>query len=153
MTLKNDQSLPAGLDSVFISRSTSRQEAEPALILSSAPHTDPIAQGESFFLQSDMAGLRSGMRLNVWIAKANTARRGVFIPENAVVWHEGLPWAYVKEGEDIFTRKALNKALEVDEGWLANDNFQPGDKLLVQGAQQLLSEEFRSMIPDEDDDP
>lgn len=153
MALKSEQLMPYGLDSVYISRSTSRMEAEPALVLSPAPNTDPVSQGESYFIQSSLKGLRPGMRLNVWIPKNTDSNEGVFIPDSAVVWHEGLPWAYVKSDDELFTRKALNNAIEIDAGWLVSENFEAGQQVLVQGAQQLLSEEFRSSIPDEDDDP
>ncbi len=61
------------------------------------------------------------------------------IPESARVWHDGKVWIYQRQGEQVFVR------VEVDSnhaGKLAD--------VVVQGAQILLSEEFKNNLPEDD---
>ncbi len=71
---------------------------------------------------------------------------GAIVPDSAVVWLEGKAWAYVQEGPDRFVRHKVSQKHRTGEGWLVMKNFSAGDRVAVEGAQLLLSEEFRSQI-------
>ncbi len=71
---------------------------------------------------------------------------GVVIPDSAVVWLDGKAWAYVQKGREKFVRQEVATNHPVGKGWFVTKNFQDGDRVVVQGAQLLLSEEFRAQI-------
>ncbi|MGE5174109.1 MAG: hypothetical protein ACM3MD_09810 [Betaproteobacteria bacterium] len=71
---------------------------------------------------------------------------GVVVPDSAVVWLDGKAWAYVQKGREPFFRQEVSTNHPVGEGWLVTKHFSAGDRVVVQGAQLLLSEEFRSQI-------
>jgi hypothetical protein len=74
------------------------------------------------------------------------------VPASAAVWYSGGPWVYVQVGEELFARYIVPIDNEIAGGWVAQEVFKPGEALVVNGAQTLLSEEFRSQIPEEQDD-
>ncbi len=75
---------------------------------------------------------------------------GVVVPESAVVWLDGRAWAYLQKGRERFIRQEVATNHPVGKGWFVTKNFQAGDYVVVQGAQLLLSEEFRAQIQIED---
>ena len=81
----------------------------------------------------------------------NTQSNGVVIPSSAVVWYAGTPWAYFKEVDNQFIRKPISAEAEVDTGWF-NSTFDADSVVVVKGAQLLLSEEFKYLIKNENDD-
>ena len=92
------------------------------------------------------------MRLYVWLPETGFSGEGVHIPEQAVVWYAGKPWAYVQVDDELFSRRSLLDPIQTNDGWLVKENFETNEKVVVSGAQTLLSEEFKWAIPDEDDD-
>lgn len=151
--------LPPGLRQVgppgtlAIAREAERAKAVPARPIAAAPRTDDLVQGETWFFETADQRLRAGMRVNVWVPAAAGSRRGVIVPTTAVVWHEGRPWAYKQTGIDRFQRVVLEQPQPASAGWFVETGFVAGDRVVVRGAQMLLSEEFRGRIPDEDDEP
>jgi hypothetical protein len=92
------------------------------------------------------------MRVNVEIdPNAGDTANGIIIPSNAVVWYAGKPWAYFKQGKDQFVRKPISAATEVAAGWF-NQGIEANSEVVVSGAQLLLSEEFKYMIKNENED-
>lgn len=152
VALPANHALPAGTRTVHISRNRDRSHAVRADLLSPAPNTDPLVQGETYFFHVDAAHLRTGMRVDAWIPRGGQAARGVFLPASAIVWYGGLPWVYVKVEEDAFQRIAVPDHEEYGDGWFVRSGLKAGDRLVVAGAQLLLSEEMRGQIPREDDD-
>lgn len=69
------------------------------------------------------------------------ATSGVLVPLPAVVWHAGQPWAYVRRDGAHFARIWLKQAMETQGGFVVADAIKPGDQLVSQGAQLLLSQE------------
>jgi hypothetical protein len=70
----------------------------------------------------------------------------VVVPDSATVWLGGKAWAYVQKGREQFVRLEISTNHPMGEGWFVTKNFSAGDLVAVQGAQLLLSEEFRSQI-------
>lgn len=137
---------------VKISPSGDRQQARDATLVSAAPRTDETTQSETWFYSAPSAGLRSGMRLDVWLPRGDDRRGGVLIPLSAVVWHNGKPWAYVKSGGDTFKRRMVEGYRELGQSLFVERGFSAGEELVVTGGQTLLSEEMRPQIPAEDGD-
>ena len=137
---------------VFVNPINNRFSARKAYLVSTAPYSHSVLNGETFFLRTEAEGLREGMQLYAWVPTDQQSSSGVFVPDSAVIWNDGSPWLYVQTDATTFHRRSLARALEINDGWLINDAIQVGDKIVISGAQTLLSEEFKWAIPDEDDD-
>jgi multidrug efflux pump subunit AcrA (membrane-fusion protein) len=65
----------------------------------------------------------------------------VIVPPEAVVRREGAAWAYAQRDAEKFERIGLALDKRLNQGWFVGKGLAPGDKVVVNGAQQLLSEE------------
>ncbi|MGB1801120.1 MAG: hypothetical protein ACPHLK_09875, partial [Gammaproteobacteria bacterium] len=127
-------------------------QARKAYFISAAPFSDNTLQGETYFFRTNGNKIRIGMRLYVWLPNTGFTGEGVNIPAEAIVWYAGKPWAYIQIDEEHFSRRSLLNPVQTSDSWLVTENFNVGDRIVVSGAQTLLSEEFKYAIPDEDDD-
>ena len=118
-----------------------------ATFVSPSLRTDPHIQGKSFFytLSARTSGLLPGMNVEAYMP-AGPKLNGVIVPVSAVVWWQGKAWAYVQQGDSQLIRHEVPSGNPVENGWFVSKGFTPGDKLVISGAQVLLSEEFRSQI-------
>jgi hypothetical protein len=152
IALPANAELPAGTRQVYVARNRDRQRAAKAEFLAPAPNTDALVQGETYFFHVDARRLRTGMRVDAWIATRGGTSAGVFVPASAIVWHGGLPWVYIESEPGRFVRTPLRDALAVGNDWFVRTGFRGGERVVVVGAQLLLSEEMQRQIPREDDD-
>lgn len=150
VTLRRGETLPAAVKSIRVGPSGERAATRRATLVSAAPGTDPVTQGETYFFRCDAARLRTGMRVDAWIPHPGKAARGVEVPGSAVLWYANRLWVYVKSGDDLFVRRPLLDYAETADGWFVSRGVGPGEHVVLRGAQMLLSEEFRAVIPDED---
>jgi hypothetical protein len=130
----------------------SRSAALPARYLSPAPQTDASLPGATYFYLVEGPGLRTGMRVAGQLRLGSRQREGVAVPEAAVVWHGGRAWAYVREEPTTFVRKPVSTTEEVGNAWFNAEGFEPGEEVVVSGAQLLLSEELKFQIRNENED-
>jgi HlyD family secretion protein len=94
-------------------------------------------------------GLRPGLAATAHIPVSGASRTGVVIPASAVVRTGGQTFAYVQVGDDQFVRKSVSVDQSTIDGYLMTANFAAGDRVVVQGAQLLLTEEFKSRLAEE----
>ncbi len=113
-----------------------------------APTVDTHLQGQSFLLKVDAQGfpLRPGTAVTARLESPGTAKPGVVIPEAAVVRTADRAWAYVQTAPTKFERERLALTNPASRGWFVTSGFAAGDRVVVTGAQALLSEEFKSLI-------
>lgn len=152
VTLPVQETLPADVDVIRVSRQGDRDAARKAYYVSPAYMNAQPTQGETYFFRIETGKLRLGMRLDAWIAQNDEPLHGFYIPEQAIVWYAGQPWTYVQEDEATFKRKPLSAGLKDVDGIFIQSGFELGEKLVISGSQMLLSEEFRWQIHGEDDD-
>ena len=152
LALRPEQRLSSGTAFVYVNHSDERHTARRAYVVSAAPFSDLNLRGETYFLRAPSEQLRIGMQLHAWLPGTGFSGTGIEIPDSAIVWYAGKPWAYVQLNEFTFGRRSLPEARRTDHGWLVGENFATGDRIVISGAQTLLSEEFKWAIPDEDDD-
>jgi multidrug efflux system membrane fusion protein len=121
---------------------------QTAKVISSAPKVDPKTQGQGFILQCSSAQLRPGAAVTALLQTAGTPQQGVIVPEAAMVQLIGKAWSYVQTGTNSFTRQEISLATPVDGGWfqISTNSLKAGDRVIVQGAQELLSEEQKAQI-------
>ncbi len=128
-----------------------------AIYVSPAAASDTNGYGKTYYYSAPAESLRIGMRVNVEAASGATSNNnGVAIPNQALVWYGGKPWAYFKQGknaagDDQFVRKPVSAETEVTGGWF-NQGIAAGSEIVVNGAQLLLSEEFKYQIKNENED-
>jgi hypothetical protein len=122
----------------------------PLRFVSAATKTDPRLQGPSFFFTTPTdSGLLPGMSVLALVARG-PAVEGAMLPTSAIVWEQGRTWAYFRTGEDTFARRAVATDLPTVEGDYVVQNLPDNAVVVVQGAQMLLSEEYRGQVPVED---
>ena len=114
-----------------------------ATFVSVSPVSDPAIQGLSYFYRVPAnPSLSVGMNVVAHLAVGgNTV--GVAIPASAVVWCNGSPWVFLRTGNEQFIRKEIATTKRTEDGWFVNDGVKPGEELVVDGAQLLLSQEFK----------
>lgn len=121
---------------------TSDNQRHPAYLVSASAQNDPAIQGSAFVYRT-AALIASGSNVAVFLPAATQAMQGIVIPANAIVWHGGGPWAYVQINETHFERRPVAQQAPVDGGYQVSDGFKAGERIVVRGAQLLLSEELR----------
>jgi len=144
--------MPDSAERISVSPDGEREQSAPAHRISPAPRTDTWLQGESWFFHTAAARLRIGMRLSAWGPRRSQAETGVRVPARAAIWYAGQPWVYVRSSPETFVRQAIGDGRELGDGWFVRAGLRAGAEVVTQGAQMLLSEEFRWQIPNEDDD-
>lgn len=137
---------------ISVAPATARENARPARFVSDSPQIDAALPGETYFYVVDGGGLRAGMRVQARAGLGGTPVAGVIVPAQAVVWHAGKAWAYLKQDEQTFARHEVSATEELDGGWFNAGGFRPGDEVVVSGAQLLLSEELKYQIRNENED-
>ena len=153
ITLSANQHLPPGTMTITIRRSGNMTHEQQAFYISSAPYTQHLLQGETYYFSTQRGELRTGMHLDVWIPLADTSIQGIAIPESAVIWYVDRPWVYIQRDGETFFRLPLDKHAKTKAGWFVEEGIKSTDHIVTRGSQMLLSEEFRWSIPDEDDNP
>lgn len=119
---------------------------------------DSLTRAPAFLYRvaANWPGARPGLPVVASMQDPRTTVSGVFVPTDAVVQWEGLSWAYARRSAvdapgpagHAYVRVRVDTSHPVDGGWLVppGGEFGAGDMLVVLGAQQLLSEEFRARI-------
>lgn len=113
-----------------------------ARFISRATSTNPSLQGLSFiYIASSHDGsLVPGMNVTAQMPSA-ISQTGFFIPASAVVWLQDKAWVYAKKSETGFSRIEVPTSAPVNNGYFVSGIFAPGDIVVTQGAQALLSAE------------
>ncbi|MGY6274587.1 efflux RND transporter periplasmic adaptor subunit [Methylomonas sp. MgM2] len=153
ITLPANVVLASAVDSINVDERGRRDKAITASLISPAPQVDPVTQGQRYFFKIEDRKLPFGTHISVWIAGEKHAENsGVLIPENAVVWHLGQAFVFIKTEKGDFQRHLLPQLIPSQGGYFASGGFKPGEEIVTVGAQTLLSEELKNLIPREDDD-
>ncbi|NOT83288.1 MAG: hypothetical protein HOP02_00610 [Methylococcaceae bacterium] len=152
VSLPAGNTLPKGSIHITVDPNSERQNPQTADFVASAPQGSESSQGETYFFKAPRAKLRTGMRLSAWIAKQNKTLTGFNIPTAALVWHAGLATIYVKTAPEYFQRFSLINYYPIDSGYFVAEPLPINTEVVVSGVQILLSHEFRTLIPAEDND-
>lgn len=134
---------------VTISLERPDQRRAAATFVSSFPRVDPRIQGPTFLYRTPAGGLLApGMNLIAYLS-FGPRLGGVVVPASAVVWWQGEAWVYEQTAAGEFIRRAVPTDQPVAGGFFVAKGISPGEKIVLTGAQELLSEEFRSQIQPE----
>ncbi len=94
--------------------------------------------------------LRPGATVLAYLPAPGGGQSGVEIPRSAVVRSRGHAWAYVQSSDDSFVRREVPVAQATERGWFTASGFTPGDRVVIEGAHALLSEELKPEIEREE---
>lgn len=155
--------LPPGAQVLSAPKTALVQTADSTLVsarlVSPSPRTDPRIQGLSFFYvtpnchdcdgrrPAQPVGLLPGMNVIAYLPVGSRVR-GVLVPDSAVVWWQGKAWVYIQKKPDRFVRREISTEILLKGGWFVEKGLADGEQIVVRGAQLVLSEEFRSHIPE-----
>ncbi|MBI3664854.1 MAG: HlyD family efflux transporter periplasmic adaptor subunit [Acidobacteria bacterium] len=106
---------------------------------------DPKVQGQAFLSRLAEVGfpLRPGAAVTAYLKQPGGSLQGVVIPPAAAVRFAGRAWAYVQTDGEQFLRREVSVDRSTERGLFSRKGFSPGDRIVVVGAQLLLSEELK----------
>ncbi len=142
----------AAQSKLMLTSVTARSEPIEARFVSDAPRVSAALPGNTYFYMVDGGDLRVGARVLARVATDDAAFDGVIVPNEAVVWHAGKSWVYLKHDAETFGRYEISTDSQLGEGWFQRSRLQVGDEVVVTGAQLLLSEELKFQIRNENED-
>ena len=121
-----------------------------ATLLGVAPDTDPTTQGRGFLLLIERPPWPPGTALTGWLAVPGPSQAGVELPRAAVLRHAGRVFVYVQTTDEAFSRRDIRLNRPTRDGWFVVDGLAAGERVVVTGAQQLLSVELAGAAAAED---
>ena len=124
-----------------------------ANFITESPIGNSDIQGRAYFYLTSSNILMMGSKINAYIETVKDSHVKKFhIPKSAIVWDDGKPWIYAKASDNSFLRYPLFKMEEVDNGWIVQFENIPPKTIVIKGAQLLLSEEYKHLITNENED-
>jgi hypothetical protein len=127
-----------------------------ASYLAESPTLDKSIKGKTYFyiVYSNQLRIDSKVIANqVQDKLSSESGKYLAIPKEAVIWNSGQAWVYVQSSENKFFRKSIETITESSNGWIVKENqIKENDLIVINGAQLLLSEEFKYQIKNENDD-
>ncbi len=127
-----------------------------ASYLAESPTLDKSIKGKTYFyiVYSNQLRIDSKVIANqVQNKLSSESGKYLAIPKEAVIWNSGQAWVYVQSSENKFFRKSIETITESSNGWIVKENqIKENDIIVINGAQLLLSEEFKYQIKNENDD-
>jgi hypothetical protein len=120
-----------------------------AQFLGTAVSADPQTQGQGFLYLLKPSPFVPASAVIAWLDAGGEEEKGVTVPRAALVRHQGEVFIYVQAGEELFERKLVELEHPTEAGWFVHEALKPGQKIVVTGAQQLLSEELKGQGEEE----
>ncbi|HUR93419.1 MAG TPA: HlyD family efflux transporter periplasmic adaptor subunit [Gemmatimonadales bacterium] len=120
-----------------------------ARLIGPAPEADLTTRRPAYLYRAahSWPGAAPGVPVVVYVpGSARPRGDALVIPDAAVVQWEGLTWAYRRRGPGRFERLRVATAEHTTGGWVAGPPFTRTDSVVVRGAEELLSEEFRARV-------
>lgn len=140
------------INNIFISPTGNRKKAVKASFVSLLPTVDKFSQGLQYIFITDSPDIKAGMNYTAWLPQKNSKLTGIIIPESSLLWHLGQSFIFIKIDDDHFVRRNISDPIKVPNGYFIAEQLSENEQVTVKGSQMLLSHEFRSQIPAEDDD-
>jgi hypothetical protein len=154
VTLPFSAALPKPGSTINIKPTGTQTKSIVANFFSISPTTDNSSLGKTFYYRTASEDLRTGMRIRVDLAEKNHLS-GEVIPASAIIWYGGRAWVYKKIDDEHFSRLPVNTDTETENGWFNQagaTSISSQDEIVINGAQLLLSEEFKYQIKNENGD-
>jgi hypothetical protein len=110
-----------------------------------ASSADPntLGRGFLFLVETNANRLTANAAVTGYLQFVGETQSGVTVPRSAVVRYNGATWVYVQSGDETFARSEMACDRPVDAGWFVASGLKADAKVVIAGAQQLLSEELK----------
>lgn len=92
--------------------------------------------------QPDQGRLTPGEAVTAFIKMPGDPVSGVVVPAGAILRHEGQGWVYVQTETNQFVRVAVPLDRMTGGGWFVSENVGATNRIVVSGAQTVLSAEL-----------
>lgn len=112
-------------------------------LLGAAVAVDPQTLGRGYLFLVKGPALAAQSVVTALLSLPGEEEKGVVIPRDSIVRHEGEAFIYVQSGDERFERHEIELEHPLAGGWFV-ENLKAGVKVVTTGAQQLLSEEFKA---------
>ena len=113
-----------------------------AAFFGAAPALDPLTQGQGFLFLLQGRTVAPGAAVTGYLRTSGEPLNGVIVPRAAALRHDGKAWVYVQAGDDSFSRREITLDRPTEDGWFISDGVGGNERLVVGGAQTILSEEL-----------
>jgi membrane fusion protein, multidrug efflux system len=116
-------------------------------LIGPAAEADPVTRQAVYLYRARHAwpGAVPGTLVDAEVPHGGSAA-GVLVPDRAVVQWDGLAWVYLQRAPGQYVRVRVPTDHPAPQGWIAGTPLDAGDTVVVTGAQELLSEEFRARV-------
>jgi hypothetical protein len=124
-------------------------ESIAAAVLGPAPQANPEIQGQAFLLlvKARPPRLSTGLMVSVLFEEPGEQLHGIVLAREAVSRAAGAAWTYVQLAEEAFVRRQVALDRLLSNGWFVTSGLATNDRVVVRGAQTLLSEELKTQVP------
>jgi len=119
-----------------------------ARFFDNARTVDPQTQGRGLLFLVENAKLAPGAAVTAFMDMPGAGADGAIVPRSAVVRANGATWVYLQKSDDSFERTEVTLTAPVANGWFAK-GLSADAKVVMVGAQQLLSEELKGQGSEE----
>ena len=126
-------------------------ELREVAVLGVAPSADPQAQGTGYLALWRANPLPPGTALRAVLPAAGGPKSVLVLPRSAFVRHAGGVFVYVQTAGGGFERRIVTTGATLAAGIVVAEGVAAGDKVVVTGAQQLLSTELLGSTGDTGD--
>ena len=140
------QPLEGAPTSALLIPSASEDKPIQARYLGRAPAVDPQMQsrGYLFLVEPNESQLAPGAQVSALLELAGEPQSGASLPRPSIIRFNGAAWVYLQTSETSFERVEVKLEFPLAEGWFVPAGFGAAGKVVIAGAQQLLSEELKS---------
>jgi hypothetical protein len=142
LDLPAGEALSSSPNSARLTSLSAEEHPVTAEFFSTAPTMDPQTQGQGFLFLATGNGLAPGTAVTGYMRVAGEASSGVIVPSAAVLRHAGKAWVYLQAGDNEFVRREIPLDRPADNGWFIAGGITLKDRVVVSGAQTILSEEL-----------
>ena len=122
---------------------TASEKLSEAEFVGVAPSADAQTQGLAFLFLVRTNVPAPGTAMVGHLPSSGAAEKGWLIPRGAVIRYEGAAWIYEQTGDEMFERLLVTLEQPLADGWLATGDVSGTNRLVVAGAQALLSEQLK----------
>ncbi|MBK8267272.1 MAG: efflux RND transporter periplasmic adaptor subunit [Planctomycetes bacterium] len=119
-----------------------------ATLLARAPTVGLQTRGLAllFDVKADGDDLCPGAPVAAYIARKGSPLFGALIPRGAMLRFAGSTRVYIQTGDERFEPRDIFPNSPTPDGWFVASGLAPGERIVIQAAQVLLSEELKGQI-------
>jgi len=140
--LPGGETLPAPPASARIIALTDETKSVSGTFAGATDGVNPQTQSQSFFFLVKNQPLTPGAAVTGYLKISGDAISGVVVPASAILRHEGRGWAYVQTATNQFVRVEIPRDRLVENGWFVSEHLSATNRVVVTGAQTILSAEL-----------